>query len=255
MKVLFTIAWRDLKQLLVSPMFYIVGGLCASIWSYSFLRDMQAFAAQMGMMQLQGMSSGMNIHFTLFVQHIQIVNLIMIVAVPALTMRLIAEEKKTRTFDLLLTAPITSTQIVVGKFLAGYAAALLLVLLAFMYPLAASLVADFHWGPVVTSYVGLALVVGLYVSVGLFSSSVSSSAVLAVVLGLVLNLIFWFFGQAPDAADSKWLMAFMEHASIGQQFFAFLKGTFRLSSFVFFISVIGLFVFLSQRVVESARWR
>jgi ABC-2 type transport system permease protein len=95
----------------------------------------------------------------------------------------------------------------------------------------------------------------LYVAVGLFTSSLTESIFLALVLGVLLNLTLWFVGAAQESADSSLWGGVMEHLAIGQQFFQFLKGTFRLSSAAFFLTGAGFFIFLSQRVVESSRWR
>lgn len=133
MRATLAIAKRDFLSLVTSPMFLVMAALCCGIWSYLYLTNLFRFAAMMGnpMMAQQG---GGNIQFTVFVQHLSIVHLFMLFLAPAVTMRLLAEEKKQRTFDLLLTTPITSTSIAVGKFLGGWASILVLVLLALAYP-------------------------------------------------------------------------------------------------------------------------
>jgi ABC-2 type transport system permease protein len=197
----------------------------------------------------------MNLHYMVFVPHISYVNLIFIFAIPALTMRLVAEEKKLRTYDLLLTAPISATEIALGKFLAGFGTAMALVAVAFLYPLITAFFADFPWGPLLTSFLGLAFVAGAYVAVGLFASSLTESIMLSVVMALIFNLILWFISQGVSFSDNPTFTAIMEHLSVGQHFLAFLKGSFEVSAIVFFLSCATLFVFLSQRVIESSRWR
>ncbi|MCB0341668.1 MAG: ABC transporter permease subunit [Pseudobdellovibrionaceae bacterium] len=256
MRAITTIAWKDFRLMVTSPMFFMIAGLCSVIWSYSYLRNLVMFAQRSSQMAgAHGMQGSMNIHFSLFVQHISYVNIIFIFAIPALTMRLIAEEKKLSTFNLLLTSPITATDIAVGKFLAGFGGAMALMAVALLYPLATTFISDFPVGPLVTSFTGLALMTGAYVAAGLFASSLTQSVVLSVVMGVIFNLIMWFLGQGSDMSDNATVMAVLEHLSIGQHFFSFLKGGFRVSSIVFFVSVIGLFVFLTQRVVEASRWR
>lgn len=247
-----TVAWKDFRVLVASPMFLMVAGLCACIWSYNFLPQIFQFERISARAFQQG---GINIHQTLFASHIARANIILIFAIPALTMRLLAEEKKLRTYDLLLTVPITAAQIAVGKFLAAFGAGLVLLSLSALYPLGTAIFTDFAMGPLFSSYIGMAMVTGIYVAVGLFASSVTESVVLAVVMALILNLGLWFLGQAAEMSDQPLLTTVMEHISVPQQFVSFLKGSLKLSSVIFFASTMAFFVFLTERVVESSRWR
>jgi ABC-2 type transport system permease protein len=236
-------------------MFMMVAGLCSVIWSLTYLRALVEFASALQMSQFRGQPASMNINYQLFLQHISMAHIVFIFIIPAITMRLISEEKRLRTYDLLLTSPVTATEIAVGKYFGGLLAVLVLVLLSFLYPLATGLLAEFSWSTLLTAYLGLIIVSGLYVAVGVFASSLTESLMLSLILGLLFNLTLWFVGAAQESVDNSMLAAFFEHITIGQQFFNFLKGTIRLSSAVFFLSAIVFFVFLSQRVVESSRWR
>ncbi|MCB0411803.1 MAG: ABC transporter permease subunit [Bdellovibrionales bacterium] len=254
--VIFTLAWKDFKSLVTSPIFYVLSGLSACLWSFIYLRQILEFAARSMAGPMMGMSQGSrNIHFDVFASHIWLVNLIFIFVVPALTMRLLSEEKKMRTYDLLLTAPITATDIAVGKFLAGYGAALILAFISMLYPLGTAFFADFAMGPLLASYLGVALVVGLYVAIGVFCSSLTESVFLSVIMGVILNLALWFVSQGSESVGSALWSSVLQHISVGQQFVTFIRGTLQVSAVVFFLSAMGLFVFLTQRVVESSRWR
>src|SRR5215204_5993454 len=107
MKGIWTIAMKDVRSLFVSPLFYLVAGVCTLLWSIFFSLSLQEFAqsSQMSMSQMGG--EGQSINYVVFARHISLVNFVMILAVAAFTMRLFAEEKRQRTFDLLLTSPIT----------------------------------------------------------------------------------------------------------------------------------------------------
>jgi len=247
-----TVAWKDFRVLVTNPMFLMVAGLCAMIWSYNYLPQIFQFERISGRAFQSG---GINIHQTLFASHIARANIILIFAIPALTMRLLAEERKLRTYDLLLTVPITACQIAVGKFLAAFGAGMVLLGISAIYPMGTALFVDFNMGPLISSYIGMALVTGVYVGVGLFASSVTESVVLSVVLALILNLALWFLGQAAEISDHSLLAKVFEHISIPQQFVVFIKGSLKLSAVVFFTTTIALFVFLTERVVESSRWR
>lgn len=256
MRKICTIASKDFWSLIVSPMFFLATGASALLMSYSYLRGLKEFSESSMMRAMNfGGESGGNIQFTVFMSHISITNLLFVLITPAFTMRLLAEERKLRTYDLLLTSPVTATDIAVGKFLAGFGAALVLVGISFLYPLATRAIAEFSLKQLGAAYLGLSLVIGTYVAVGVFASSLTESVVLAVVLGWIMNLCLWFISQGTTFFDDAKFVSLMEHMSLGQHFANFVRGTLHISSFVFLLSCIAFFVFLTQRVVESSRWR
>ena len=250
------IAAKDFRSLVTSPMFFLAAGFTSLLLSYSYLRTLKEFSESSLMAGLQmGQESGGNIHFTVFMGHISMTNLLFILITPAITMRLLAEERKMRTYDLLLTAPITATDIALGKFLAAFGAGLVLMTLSLLYPLATRSLAEFSVKQLLTAYIGLGLVTGTYIAVGVFASSLTESVLLAVVLGWILNLSLWFVAQGSSFFSGSGFVAVMEHLSIGQHFANFARGTINTGSLVFMLSCIAFFVFLTQRVIESSRWR
>jgi ABC-2 type transport system permease protein len=251
-----TIAWRDFRALVTTPLFYIVAGCCAFIWGMWFPSFLDQFSKQN--QHMMGMEGTGNVHSSVFAFHISLVNLLLLFAIPAISMKFFTEDKKLNTFDLLLTAPVTSTHIVMGKFLAGVAAVWILVLVSLVHPLSVWFggVSEIPWGPLFSAYFGLLLLTASYVAIGIFASSLTNSILLAVILGFIFNLMFWFVGSATEMTDSPRLIAIFEYLNVGEHFFkGFVKGTIKMTSIVFFLSVIGLNCFLTQRVVESARWR
>jgi len=256
MKRTVTIAGKDFKSMIVSPIFMIMAGFMTLILSFTFLRSLMQFTERSVMSAMQfGGDAGQNLHMTVFIGHISMTNLIFVVIIPALTMRLLAEEKKMRTYDLLLTAPVTATDIALGKFLAGLFAAGVLTLISMLYPLSLRFVSDYNVTMLISAYLGLFFVTGIYVAVGLFGSSLTESIFLSVVIGIIFNLGLWFVAQGADFFDSSKWVALMEHMALGQHFANFVRGTPKISSLVFLLSCMGFFVFLTQRVVESSRWR
>lgn len=255
MRAIFTIAVKDIKNLLLSPLFYVISGLCSVLWSYSYMRNLISFAEKSRMYATPGMDGGVNLQGQVFLPHISQVNLLLVFVVPALTMRLIAEEKKMRTFDLLLTSPITATQIALGKFLAGLGSVGALIGISFLYPVLTGLVGNFQIAPLLSAYLGVLLVAATYVAVGLFASALTESVMLSVVMGLIFNISLWFISQGADATSMPMLAKVLEYMSFGQHFLNFIIGSIKITSLVYMLSVIGLFIFLTQRVVESSRWR
>jgi ABC-2 type transport system permease protein len=208
------------------------------------------------MMQQGGAQQQLNIHYSVFLRQLSYLNLLMIFVVPALTMRLFSEEKKMKTMDLLMTSPVTSLQIVVGKYLAALAAVLGLVLVAIAYPLATiPLVDNVQWAPLLISFSGIFLVGSVYAAMNLFCSSLTEHSLVAFVMSVILNLSIWFIGMGADAVDSEWARKVFEHISLNTHLAGLIEGTVRTPGLVFLFSLVGLFVFLTERVIESSRWR
>jgi ABC-2 type transport system permease protein len=254
MRAILAIAWRDFQSLILSPLMHLILGFCAVLMSFFYMRNLIFFASRSRTIA-PGTGEGPSIQMEIFAQHISLVHLLLILVTPVLTMRLLAEEKRMRTYDLLLTSPVTATQIAVGKYLAGFYSAMTLVAVSFLYPLGTAMLTNFQWGPLLSAYLGLMLVVAIYVAIGLFASSLSESILLSVVLGWLLSLMIFFVGQAAyNNTDPFWSPVF-DHLSMAEHFYSFILGTIKTKSLVFMLSVVSLFVFLTQRVVESSRWR
>jgi ABC-2 type transport system permease protein len=252
-----TITKKDLKAFFLSPIFYTVAFLCTMMLSWVFPIQLSQFSdAVKNMMFQQGMQQqNMNIHFGVFLRQLSYLNLMLIFIVPALTMRLISEEKKVHTFDLLLTSPITSVQIVLGKFVAALGAVFGIVFIAYLYCAWTGFFAKFSWPLLNISFLGIFLVGAVYAAMDLFCSALTESALGSFVMAVILNIAIWFVGIGAEVSDSQTLREFFEHVSLNGHLSAFLEGTVRTSALVFLLSVMGLFVFLAERVVESNRWR
>ena len=255
MKGIWTIAMKDIRSLFVSPLFYLVAGVCTLFWSIFFSLSLQEFAESSQMMMSQMGGEGASINYVVFARHISLVNFVMILAVAAFTMRLFAEEKRQRTFDLLLTSPVTATQITAGKFFGGVVVSWALVLLSAIYPVVTALIVKSDMLPIVAAYLGLMLVVACYVGVGIFASSLTESSFLAVIMALLGNILLWFMGSFLESGEGPFWQAVHAQLALGNHFVNFLRGGVQLASLGYFLTVIGLLVFVTQRVVESNRWR
>jgi len=252
-----TILKKELKGFYLSPSFYMIAFLVAVVlsWSYPiqlnlFSQLLQNYVFQQNLPQQQ-----LNIHYGLFLRHLSYLNLMLIFVVPALTMRLLAEEKKLRTFDLLLTSPVTSTGIVLGKYFAALGAVAGIVLLALAYPVATAFLTPLQWGPLLIAFFGIFLVGATYAAMNLFCSSLTENALVAFVTSVVFNVSIWFVGIGVEMTDSQAVRQIFEHISVNTHLSNLVEGTVRTSALVFLISVVALFCFLAERVVESSRWR
>ncbi|MGE5087155.1 MAG: ABC transporter permease [Bacillota bacterium] len=252
-----TIFKKEIKGFYLNPTFWIISFLVSMIFSWVYPIQLNLFAQLlMNYVMQQGIPTNqLNIHYGVFLRQLSYLNLILIFVVPALTMKLFAEEKKLRTFDLLLTSPVTSFQIVVGKYFVALGAMGGIVLLALSYPVATATLAKINWAPLFIAFFGIFLVGSVYSAMSLFCSSLTENSLVAYVMSVILNISIWFVGIGSEVVDSELGRKIFEHVSLRTHLSNLVEGTVRTNSLVFFGSVIVLFCFLAERVVESSRWR
>ncbi len=257
MRTIFIIFKKELSGFFLSPLFYFIAFVMTALLSvmFSISLDKFAYLAANAMMQFGVSPQQQNIHYAVFLPHLSMLNLLLIFLIPALSMRLLAEEKKMRTFDLLLTSPITSLTIVMGKFLATIVMIFALIAIALIYPLVTRQMAEFPWAPTLIAAFGIFLVAAVYAAMDLFASSLTENALIAFVLSIVFNLSLWFIGALNESFDSPLAKTFLEHISLNTHLTGLIEGTIRTNGLVFLFSLIFLFCFLTERVIESSRWR
>ena len=248
------VAGKDFQTLVLSPLFLVWTGLSFIILSYVFPRALFRFASSYAMPAFGKNPGQGNIHFHVFFEHISYLNLILLIAIPALAMKLLAEEKKNRTFDLLMTSPLSSLQMVVGKYLSLLMISILFLSLSLIYPLSTGFFTDISIGPLFSAYLGLFLLAAVYSSTGLFASSLSHSLFLSAFTGVILNIGLWFLSQGHDSPNAI-ISHIMDYLSLPQHLTHFMTGSLVINSFVFFFCLIVFFLFLVFKSVEITRWR
>ena len=171
-----------------------------------------------------------------------------LLTVPIITMRLIAEERRLRTLEILLTSPVTEVSVVLAKFLACLSLIVVMVLLSSAYAMALAVLGAPDWGPIFSGYLGLLLLGAALVSVGLLASALVSSQVIAALLSLSVFLLLWIidhFGWLlPDPFN-----ALCVNLSLLVHFRTFATGSPFLSDAGYFIAVALLGLFLSTRAL------
>lgn len=252
-----TIYRKELKGFFFNPTYWVICFLISLVFSWVYPIQLNLFAQLLSnyVMQQGVPPNQLNIHYGVFLRQLSYLNLLLIFIVPALTMKLFAEEKKMRTFDLLLTSPVTSLEIVLGKYFAALTAVGGLVFLGLLYPIATSALAQIQWLPLLIAFFGLFLVAGVYTAMSLFCSSLTENSIIAYVTSVIFNVSIWFVGVGSEVMDGERARKIFEHISLSSHLSALVEGTFRTNGLIFFISLILLFAFLAERVVESARWR
>lgn len=253
---IFLIAWTDFKQVTFHPLFFASLGICYILVSFFFPRGVKEFANSYNAPAFQQVSNQThNIHFDVFIPHIQLINFLLFILIPIISMKLLAEEKKNKTYDLLMTVPLSSLQIVLGKYLALLFNVSLFFLVAMAYPLSISFFTDIPEGPFITSWLGMFLLAAVYAATGLFASSLTSSALFSYIMGVIFNFFIWSISQGKDFSDNPVFQNVMGYLSLSDHLVNFLKGSLVISSFVFFFSCILFFLFLVYKVIEFSRWR
>jgi ABC-2 type transport system permease protein len=179
---------------------------------------------------------------------------VLILILPLLTMRLISEERKSGTAELLFTYPISDWDAIMGKYLSTLAVYAVMLSLTLLYPLLLLKYTHPELGPILTGYLGLFLIGAAYIAMGLFFSSVSDNQMVAGVAtfgcGLLFLIIAWLVPfVSPSAASVVGQLSILEH------FNSFSMGVLNSNDIVYYVLFACFFLFLSSRVLDSNRWR
>lgn len=249
MRLSLKIAKRDFLGLFGSSFYWVLVGLSSLLLSAAFIRTVLSFIAQ------QTQVGGGNIHLAVVVSHISWVNMILLFVIPSITMRLIAEEKKQRSFDLLLTLPIKSHEIAIGKTLAAFFSASIIIFISMLYLLMLSFMTEVNFGPLFSSYVGLFLLTLIYSAVGVFCSSITTSTILSAILAITFNISLFILNGVGQSIEGKVLSSVVTHLEIVGHFSHFLKGVLSVPSLVLLLSISVFFIYLTHKSIETVRWK
>jgi ABC-2 type transport system permease protein len=172
--------------------------------------------------------------------------------VPAVTMRLVAEERRTGSLELLGTLPLTSTEIVVGKWLAAVALIAVGLGLTVSWPIALSMLGDLDWGPVIGGYVGLLLLGSAFAAIGTFTSALTENQVVAFLLSFAACLLPWAFGFFLSMVPGD-LVPFVQYLTFEYHFTNLARGVLDSRSLIFYASVCVVGLRLAALVLEQRR--
>jgi ABC-2 type transport system permease protein len=224
---------KEEKALFTSPVAYVLIAVFLLIMGYSF--TLALFVSHT--------MSLVHLFFQIFT--------LFLLTVPIITMRLIAEERKLRTMEVLLTSPVTETQIVLAKFAASMSLILLMLILSGAYPIVLAIYGDPDWGPIFSGYLGLVLFGAALVAFGLLTSALTNNQIIAAILSLSFFLLLWIIDEyghlLPDPFD-----ALVTNMSLSVHFKPFAIGAMYLTDVAFFLSATMLSLFLSVRALA---WR
>ncbi len=230
-----TIAFKELKSYLASPMAYVVTGIFLVLTGFFFS------------------SSASTSYETSIKGFLSPGNLLLLLLVSVLTMRLIAEEKKLGTIELLLTAPVRDSEVILGKFLGSLSILTVMLALTLYYPLLLIIFGDPDMGPIGTGYLGLFLLGCTSLAIGLFASSLTSNQIVSAVVAAGILFALWFLegaaGFLPQAMGEV-----IGYFSLAHYFPDLMKGVIDTRGIIYYLSIAALFLFLAIRSLENSRW-
>jgi len=171
-----------------------------------------------------------------------------------LTMRLISEERKLGTWELLLTAPAREYEIVLGKFFSCLLVLAGMLILTLYFPLLLLIFGDPDIGPILTSYLGLFLLGSASVAIGIFASSLTPNQIVSAVVAGGILFGLWFLGMVGSLIPEP-LGEILSYFSLSEHFPGFVRGVVDTRDLVYYLSVTAVFLFLSVRSIETERWR
>lgn len=254
MSPVFTIAWRDFRSYFTSPkgaaiFFFFLGFM--GFFFQNFVATFVEMTQRAPMMGGEAPTIEQLLRALFYNLHF-----ILILVIPAVTMSSFSEERRNQTLRLLMTSPVTATQIVAGKFLSAAVILGLVLLCSAAYPLFTVKYGNPDVGVIATSYLGLFLLMTAQLAFGLWVSSMTSNqfmAFLFTMFGLFLLLILnWI---APNISGGGILEKVVKYLASTEHLDQFFKGMLTVSDVAYFLCFVALFLFFTNVVLDSQRWR
>ncbi len=235
MNNILTIYKKELRSYFSSPVAYIVLTVFLIITGWFFTSNLF----------LGGVVTMRNVF--------DIIPFIFLFFIPAITMRSFAEEKKTGTIELLLTKPITDLDIVIGKFLAALTLTAVALLFTWIYVISLTFIGKLDFGAVTGAYLGLLLMAGVYVSIGIFASSLTHNQVVAFIISFLIVFALFMLNKVLLFLPSG-LASIFEYLSIDYHFGNIARGVLDTRNLIYYFSGILIFILLTKTSLESRRW-
>ena len=237
MRTVQAVSWKEIQVYFGNPMAYIVGLIFLAVTGFFFVLDL-----------------GDPFPEASLINFFQGATIILVLLAPALTMRLLSEEQKLGTIELLLTSPVRDWEVIIGKYLASLVFLLSLIALTLYYPLLLFLFAQPDPGPIYSGYLGFVLYGSAALSIGILTSTLTSNQIVAFIVSAGILLLLFFANTGADVVGGIW-STLVNEIGMRSHFTDFERGVIDTKHIVYFISVTAFFLFLSIRALESRRWR
>lgn len=238
MRNVLIIARKELNTFFGSPVAYVVTAFFLLVMGYFFYL-ITVLSRQAALRDVFGNMS-----------------VILLLVMPFLTMRLLAEEERMGTIELLLTSPVRDWEVVVGKFVGALVFFLFMLALTLLYPLLLSRLGSPDWGPIGSGYLGVLLYGAAALAIGVFASSVSQNQIVAGFLSFAILIIMFLLDAAGRAVSGGgWLSNLLQNLSLQAHFDDFIRGIVDTAHIAYYLALVAFFLFLATRIVEARRWR
>jgi ABC-2 type transport system permease protein len=257
MRNILAICKRELLSFFVSPIAYFVITGFALLVGFFFFNYLAFFARVFEMSQMmafRGRGELPNLNQLVVEGLFQTMVVILVFLIPLLTMRIIAEEKRRGTFELLITSPVSVTELVLGKFLSLAVVIVVMLGISFVFPLLLMVYGNPEVPPIISGFFGVVLCALGFASIGMAVSSFTENQIVAGVSSMVVLLLLYVI-QAPAESLGGTSAEVLRYLSPIDQVQQFLRGVISLKSVTYFVSLILLGIFLSQRALDAHRWR
>ena len=237
MRAVQAVAWKEIQIYFSSPTAYIIGTIFLALAGFFFVRDLgEPFPEASLSAFFQGAT------------------IVLVLLAPVLTMRLMAEEQKLGTIELLLTSPVRDWEVVIGKYLASMVFLLGTLALTLYYTVLLVVYADPDPGPIYAGYLGLILYGAAALAIGLLTSTLTSNQIVAAAVAMGILLVL-YFAEAASGSLGTTASNIVGQVGIKSHFDDFERGIIDTRHVVYFICFIAFFLFLTIRALEIRRWR
>lgn len=253
---IFYIAKKELKGYLFSPIAYVLIAVFLAVIGFLFYNIVSFYSIQSTFIfSQQGVAPELDLTEAIFRPTFINMSVVFLLIMPILTMRFFAEEKRSRTIELLMTSPLSILEIILGKFFASVLIFAFMLLLTIYMPIIISLYGSVNWGQIVSGYIGLFLIGTIFLSIGMLASSVTENQIIAAILSFGILLILWLVRMASQIAGSTTVGDLLSFLSITEHLDNLIKGLIDTKDIIYYLTVSILGLFLTHRVIESQRWR
>lgn len=258
MRHLGTIAARDLRGLFSTPVAYVLLALFLVLAGYFFFIGLAVFLQELQVIQAMrrfDLLEQWNLNQRVIAGAFGTFAVIFLLLIPLLTMRSFAEERAQGTVELLLTSPLTTWEIVLGKYLALFAMVMVLVLLAALYAGLLFLYGNPEVMLTLAGVLGLALYGAALAALGFFVSTLTRNQIISAVVALIAGLVLFLLDVVAQSSSTGWVQETLRYLGLRSHFENMLGGEIRSEDLVYFVSMIVFFLVLARTSVESLRWR
>lgn len=180
--------------------------------------------------------------------------MMLIFLIPVLTMRLLSEERKTKSDQILLTSPVSITSVVLGKYFSAAVVFLISVAMSLIFPYIVFSNGNPEPGVIFTVYIGFIIIGLVFIAIGLFISALTESQVIAAIFTFGVLLFIQISDSLRGSFRNDTIVNFLKWSSITERYKSFCMGVLNFADIIYLLSVAVLFVFLTIRIIEKRRW-